>query len=182
MSTTSLDGAKRNSPGAVLFASLIGTTVEFFDFYIYATAAVLVFPTLFFPGTDPAAAQLSSFVTFAIAFFARPVGAVVFGHFGDRITTVAQLKDLIQRSQADEQQHTQRRDHKETLRITHRAVAAHGILPRHCQRDVDHHNDGSNRQPEQDQQLAAFTPRMVLLLKKIVHDDSDRNQNDTFTA
>ena len=75
----------------VLFASLIGTTIEFFDFYIYATAAVLVFPTLFFPGADPAAAQLSSFVTFAIAFFARPVGAVVFGHFGDRVGRKATL-------------------------------------------------------------------------------------------
>ncbi|QTC92620.1 MFS transporter [Brevundimonas goettingensis] len=75
----------------VLFASLIGTTIEFFDFYIYATAAVLVFPALFFPGTDPAAAQLSSFVTFAIAFFARPVGAVVFGHFGDRVGRKATL-------------------------------------------------------------------------------------------
>ena len=75
----------------VLFASLIGTTIEFFDFYIYATAAVLVFPQLFFPSTDPAAAQLSSFVTFAIAFFARPVGAVVFGHFGDRVGRKATL-------------------------------------------------------------------------------------------
>ena len=75
----------------VLFASLIGTTIEFFDFYIYATAAVLVFPQLFFPGSDPATAQLSSFVTFAIAFFARPVGAVVFGHFGDRVGRKATL-------------------------------------------------------------------------------------------
>ncbi len=75
----------------VLFASLIGTTIEFFDFYIYATAAVLVFPALFFPGTDAMTAMLSSFATFAIAFFARPVGAVVFGHFGDRIGRKATL-------------------------------------------------------------------------------------------
>ncbi|CAN5179894.1 MFS transporter [soil metagenome] len=75
----------------VLFASLIGTTIEFFDFYIYATAAVLVFPTLFFPGADPLTAQLSSFATFALAFFARPVGAVVFGHFGDRVGRKATL-------------------------------------------------------------------------------------------
>ncbi|WP_409020968.1 MFS transporter [Brevundimonas vesicularis] len=75
----------------VLFASLIGTTIEFFDFYIYATAAVLVFPALFFPGTDPTTAMLSSFATFAIAFFARPIGAVVFGHFGDRIGRKATL-------------------------------------------------------------------------------------------
>ena len=75
----------RNSPRQVLFASLIGTTIEFFDFYIYATAAVLVFPKLFFPSTDPAAAILASLATFAIAFIARPIGAVLFGHFGDRI-------------------------------------------------------------------------------------------------
>lgn len=74
-----------NSPGKVLFASLIGTTIEFFDFYIYATAAVLVFPKLFFPASDPAAATLQSLATFAIAFFARPIGSAIFGHFGDRI-------------------------------------------------------------------------------------------------
>lgn len=75
----------------VLFASLIGTTIEFFDFYIYATAAVLVFPVLFFPGGDPTTAMLQSFATFSIAFFARPVGAVMFGHFGDRIGRKATL-------------------------------------------------------------------------------------------
>jgi len=80
-----------NSTGRVLFASLIGTTIEFFDFYIYATAAVLVFPSLFFPGEDPTAALLSSFATFAIAFFARPIGAVAFGHFGDRVGRKATL-------------------------------------------------------------------------------------------
>jgi metabolite-proton symporter len=69
----------------VLFASLIGTTIEFFDFYIYATAAVLVFPRLFFPASDPAAATLQSLATFAIAFFARPIGSALFGHFGDRV-------------------------------------------------------------------------------------------------
>ena len=74
-----------NSPAQVLFASLIGTTIEFFDFYIYATAAVLVFPQLFFPASDPAAATLASLATFAIAFFARPIGSALFGHFGDRV-------------------------------------------------------------------------------------------------
>ena len=69
----------------MLFASLIGTTIEFFDFYIYATAAVLVFPRLFFPASDPASATLASLATFAIAFFARPIGSALFGHFGDRI-------------------------------------------------------------------------------------------------
>ena len=80
-----------NSPGRVLFASLIGTTIEFFDFYIYATAAVLVFPHLFFPATDPTSATLQSFATFALAFFARPVGSALFGHFGDRIGRKATL-------------------------------------------------------------------------------------------
>src|ERR1700744_6488748 len=73
-----------NSARRVLFASLIGTTIEFFDFYIYATAAVLVFPKLFFPSADPTSAALESFATFALAFFARPLGAALFGHFGDR--------------------------------------------------------------------------------------------------
>ncbi|MDR2013326.1 MAG: MHS family MFS transporter [Rhodanobacter sp.] len=68
-----------------MFASLIGTTIEFFDFYIYATAAVLVFPKLFFPTGDPTSAALQSFATFALAFFARPIGSVLFGHFGDRV-------------------------------------------------------------------------------------------------
>jgi len=74
-----------NSPRQVLFASLIGKTIEFFDFYIYATAAVLVFPGLFFPKSDPASATLASLATFGIAFLARPVGSALFGHFGDRI-------------------------------------------------------------------------------------------------
>lgn len=74
-----------NTPRQVLFASLIGTTIEFFDFYIYATAAVLVFPKLFFPATDPASATLASLATFGIAFLARPIGSALFGHFGDRI-------------------------------------------------------------------------------------------------
>ncbi|MCC6504826.1 MAG: MFS transporter, partial [Aquimonas sp.] len=80
-----------NSPARVLFASLIGTTIEFFDFYIYATAAVLVFPALFFPGSDPNAAVLQSLATFALAFFARPLGSAVFGHYGDRIGRKATL-------------------------------------------------------------------------------------------
>jgi metabolite-proton symporter len=69
----------------VLLASMVGTTIEFYDFYIYATAAVLVFPRLFFPQSDPATASLNSLVTFALAFLARPIGSALFGHFGDRI-------------------------------------------------------------------------------------------------
>ncbi len=75
----------RNPVALVLLASLIGTTIEFFDFYIYANAAVLVFPKLFFPRADPMAGTLESLATFSIAFFARPVGSALFGHFGDRI-------------------------------------------------------------------------------------------------
>src|SRR5471030_3246030 len=84
-----------NSPRQVLFASMVGTAIEFFDFYIYATAAVLVFPRLFFPKGDPGAATLASLATFAIAFVARPIGSALFGHFGDRVgrkvTLVASL-------------------------------------------------------------------------------------------
>lgn len=83
--------APANSPPRVLFASMVGTTIEFFDFYIYATAAVLVFPRLFFPAGDPTAATLQSLATFALAFFARPVGSAVFGHFGDRVGRKATL-------------------------------------------------------------------------------------------
>jgi metabolite-proton symporter len=79
------------SPRRVLFASLVGTSIEFFDFYAYATAAVLVFPKLFFPAGDPASATLQSLATFALAFFARPLGAALFGHFGDRTGRKATL-------------------------------------------------------------------------------------------
>src|SRR3954462_1517499 len=85
MSRTSPTHVSVNTPRQVLFASLIGTTIEFFDFYIYATAAVLVFPRLFFPAADPATARLASLATIAVAFFARPIGSALFGHFGDRI-------------------------------------------------------------------------------------------------
>ncbi|WP_102961004.1 MFS transporter [Mangrovicella endophytica] len=91
VSPTSAGNAPANSKSRVLFASLIGTTIEFFDFYIYATAAVIVFPKLFFPGSDATSAMLQSFATFAIAFFARPIGAAIFGHYGDRIGRKATL-------------------------------------------------------------------------------------------
>jgi metabolite-proton symporter len=76
---------RSNTPRQILFASLIGTAIEFFDFYIYATAAVLVFPALFFPSSDPTSATLASLATFGIAFVARPIGSALFGHFGDRV-------------------------------------------------------------------------------------------------
>ena len=75
----------RASPQRVAVASFIGTTVEFYDFLIYGTAAALVFPKLFFPNTSPAVGVLLSFATFGVGFFARPLGGMVFGHFGDRI-------------------------------------------------------------------------------------------------
>jgi len=79
----------------ILAAALTGTAVEFYDFYIYATAAALVFGPLFFPAESQAAQTMFAFMSFGLAFFARPVGAVVFGHFGDRIgrksTLVASL-------------------------------------------------------------------------------------------
>src|ERR1700754_2999782 len=77
--------APANSVRRVLVASLIGTTIEFFDFYIYATAAVLVFPKLFFPASDPTSATLASLATSRIAFVGRRIGSAVFGHFGDRV-------------------------------------------------------------------------------------------------
>lgn len=81
----------QNSRGKVIVASLIGTAIEFFDFYIYATAAVIVFPHIFFPQGDPTAATLQSLATFAIAFIARPIGSALFGHFGDRVGRKATL-------------------------------------------------------------------------------------------
>lgn len=69
----------------VLAASLVGTAVEFYDFYIYATAAALVFGPLFFPSEEPGLQLLASYASFSVAFFARPLGAIAFGHFGDRI-------------------------------------------------------------------------------------------------
>ncbi|BET41496.1 MULTISPECIES: MFS transporter [Atlantibacter] len=91
--TTSVeqDAPPVNSRSKVVVASLIGTAIEFFDFYIYATAAVIVFPHIFFPQGDPTAATLQSLATFAIAFVARPIGSAVFGHFGDRVGRKATL-------------------------------------------------------------------------------------------
>jgi metabolite-proton symporter len=84
-----------NPRSRVILASLIGTSIEFYDFYVYATAAVLVFPILFFPSDNAVAAQLASFAAFGVAFIARPIGSILFGHFGDRIgrkgTLVASL-------------------------------------------------------------------------------------------
>ena len=75
---------RRRSIREVAFASFIGAAVEWYDFFVYGTAAALVFPKLFFPGFSPLAGTLASFATFGVGFFARPIGGVVFGHFGDR--------------------------------------------------------------------------------------------------
>jgi MHS family shikimate/dehydroshikimate transporter-like MFS transporter len=75
---------RRRSIREVAFASFIGATVEWYDFFVYGTAAALVFPKLFFPGFSPLAGTLASFATFGVGFFARPIGGAVFGHFGDR--------------------------------------------------------------------------------------------------
>ncbi len=76
--------APANSRSRVILASLIGTTIEFYDFYVYATAAVLVFPHLFFPAGNETTALLNSFAIFGAAMVARPIGAIFFGHLGDK--------------------------------------------------------------------------------------------------
>ncbi len=83
-----LDGVPRRR---IVTASMVGTTIEFYDFYIYATAAVSVFPALFFPKGNPTTALLASLATFGLAFVARPLGSVLFGHFGDRVGRKATL-------------------------------------------------------------------------------------------
>ena len=77
------DAAEGPSLRRVATASLVGTTIEFYDFFIYGTAAALVFPTVFFPSMTPMLSTVASFATFGVAFLARPLGSVVFGHFGD---------------------------------------------------------------------------------------------------
>lgn len=86
MSTkTSPAATGRTSPMKVAMASFIGTSVEYYDFFIYGTAAALVFPKLFFPEASPLMGTLLSFATFGVGFLARPLGGIVFGHFGDRV-------------------------------------------------------------------------------------------------
>jgi MFS family permease len=77
--------ATRQNPAKVAFSSLIGTTIEWYDYYIFGTAAVLIFSSQVFPNLDAVAAALASMTTLAVAFIARPIGGLVFGHFGDRI-------------------------------------------------------------------------------------------------
>ena len=83
--TSPARAASGNSVRMVALASLVGTTIEWYDFFLYGTAAALVFNRLFFPTFDPLAGTLASFGTYAVGFFARPVGGIVIGHYGDRI-------------------------------------------------------------------------------------------------
>src|SRR3712207_5285471 len=90
----SVGGQERGQISAirkVAAASLIGTTIEWYDFFIYGTAAALVFPALFFPEFSPLAGTLASFATFAVGFLARTLGGVIFGHYGDKIGRKAML-------------------------------------------------------------------------------------------
>jgi len=82
------DGVAAGLPTSIVkvaFASFIGTAVEWYDFFLYGTAAALVFNKLFFPNFDPLVGTLAAFGTYAVGFVARPVGGVVFGHFGDKV-------------------------------------------------------------------------------------------------
>ncbi|MFF1711100.1 MFS transporter [Streptomyces sp. NPDC058268] len=85
--TPRAQGRTPGTPGIarIISASLIGTTIEWYDFFLYGSAAALVFNTLFFPDSDPLVGTLLSFLTYAVGFAARPIGGVVFGHFGDKI-------------------------------------------------------------------------------------------------
>src|SRR3954454_22135447 len=78
-------GGQTRSIKAVIAASFIGTTIEWYDFFLYGTAAALVFGDLFFPNAEPLIGTLLAFSTYAVGFAARPLGGIVFGHFGDRI-------------------------------------------------------------------------------------------------
>ncbi|WP_113703343.1 MFS transporter, partial [Nonomuraea lactucae] len=83
--TTTATRAETPSRARVAGATLVGTAIEFYDFYIYGTAAALVLTGAFFPGMDPVAGSLAAFSTFAVAFLSRPLGSALFGHWGDRV-------------------------------------------------------------------------------------------------
>src|SRR5438132_1419953 len=77
--------ADKTSLRKVVLASFIGTTIEWYDFFLYGTAAALVFNKLFFPEIEPRLGTMAAFATYAVGFFARPVGGIVFGHYGDKL-------------------------------------------------------------------------------------------------
>ncbi len=80
-----LAAAETTSLQKVVLASFVGTTIEWYDFFLYGTAAALVFNKLFFPQIEPRLGTIAAFATYAVGFFARPVGGIVFGHFGDKL-------------------------------------------------------------------------------------------------
>ena len=83
--TVPLGGIERTRINSIVFASSVGTIIEWYDFLIYATAAALVFNKAFFPTFDPLAGTLAALGSYAVGFVARPLGAALFGHFGDRL-------------------------------------------------------------------------------------------------
>jgi MFS family permease len=87
-------------PRRVALASFVGTTVEFFDFFIYGTAAALVFRQVFFPALGAAAGTVAAIATFAVAFLARPLGSVLFGRLGDRVGALPETRDRSLRAPA----------------------------------------------------------------------------------
>jgi metabolite-proton symporter len=100
-------------PSRAAAAALAGTTIEWYDFFVYSTASALIFPQLFFPTSDPTVGLLASFATFAVGFFARPFGALIFGHLGDRL---GRKRTLIA-----------------TLLLMGIATTTIGVLPSHAQ-------------------------------------------------
>src|SRR5262249_57494866 len=88
---TTVGQTSRSSIRLVALASLIGTTIEWYDFFLYNTAAALVFNKLFFPSFDPFVGTLAAFSTYAVGFVARPIGGAIIGHYGDRLGRKAML-------------------------------------------------------------------------------------------
>src|ERR1700716_3524762 len=86
-----IDEDQRVGRRRAVLASTVGTSIEWYDFFLYGTAAALIFPKLFFPSSEPFVGVLASFTTQFVGFAARPVGAAIFGHFGDRIGRKATL-------------------------------------------------------------------------------------------
>ncbi|MGN6403494.1 MFS transporter, partial [Sinomonas sp.] len=82
---TAVANEPRKTPGKAALASFLGSTLEYYDFFIYGTAAALVFPALFFPESNPTVGVVAAFATFGVAYVARPLGGMIMGHFGDKL-------------------------------------------------------------------------------------------------
>src|SRR2546421_8876147 len=91
VAVTAATGDERRQLTRAVIASTVGTSIEWYDFFLYSTATGLVFAKLFFPKSDPAVATLNVFLIYAVGFVARPIGAAIFGHYGDRIGRKATL-------------------------------------------------------------------------------------------